>query len=211
MLNYTKLRFSIDFVDSNVINLNVDGVAISPVTYADSHSNTIGLLIDAINNTGLARASLDVDDFVGRTVYIQGLRDSLIVVDSVTVTGGVAQPTSFIETSIYSDLLEQAVLLTGSVFDTCGKTDLVRALMIMHWLTLIANSGTGNAQSGFVKSKQEGKISISYGSSVSKNYSNTYSLSDAEWTQTAYGMRYLAIKAMCFIGVRNRMINESLY
>ncbi len=46
--NIASLVFSGDFVTSNVINLKVNGVAISPVTFNTDSDTTLGLLADAI-------------------------------------------------------------------------------------------------------------------------------------------------------------------
>lgn len=46
--NTAIIYFSLDLVTSNTIDITVDGVAISQVTYAVSHANTMGLVATAL-------------------------------------------------------------------------------------------------------------------------------------------------------------------
>ncbi len=201
-LNYSIVRFDIDFVTDNVINANIDGVAISPVTYTTNQLTTINSIISSINNTGIARAEIYISDSATRSIKIHGLNSSSINVSEVVVTGGLSQAVATITASRYSDLLTLARSTVGTVFNACGKTNYAIALVIMHWLSLEEQSGgTGNAQSGSIKSKREGDLSITYGSSSSgSNSINPY------WGQTAYGLEYINLKKSCIMGARNRMI-----
>jgi hypothetical protein len=197
-LNYSLIRFDRLFVTGNVINASISGIAISPVTYATSQLNTINLLIASINNTGVAIAEVYSFDTSNKTIKVTGLLDSLVNIDSIVVTAGSVQPVATIVLSKYGTLLSQATLIVGSAFASCGQTNYAIALVMMHWLTLQSQSGTGNAQSGVITSKREGDLAISYAHNTSNN-SNGY------WGQTSYGQEYLQLKRSCFMTVRNRM------
>jgi hypothetical protein len=201
-LNYALVRFDIDFVVGNLVDMSISGVSIVQTPFDTDQVTTMTNLIASINNTGIARAELYSADTLNRTLKIYGLNATLISIDSVVVTGGAIQPVATIIPSRYADLVNAATNRLNGSFDACGKTNYVIALMIMHWLALEENSGgTGNAQSGSIKSKKEGDLSVTYGT-VSLSTSG----SDSYWMQTPYGAELIDLRDSCFMGLRNRMV-----
>lgn len=90
--NLATLVFSADLVASNVINGNVGGSAISPVTYATSHLNTMGLIATAIQDIdGVVSATVGGDN--DRTITIVMDNEVQANVNAWVVTLGVSQAT----------------------------------------------------------------------------------------------------------------------
>lgn len=88
--NQATLTYSADFVASNVINVTVNGVAISPVTFATDHATTFAAVVAAIN--GLA--GIDAVAGAGRSIIITSTDPATgDVTVSTVVTLGVSQAT----------------------------------------------------------------------------------------------------------------------
>ena len=102
-----KTVFSADFVASNTINGTVNGVAITQVTYATSHANTMTLLINAVKALTGVEAVLDTTDGTGRTLLIR-TKGATITVD-FTVAAGASQAT---DTNTYA---------SGALFEGVAK------------------------------------------------------------------------------------------
>ena len=90
--NLTTLVFSADLIASNVINGDVNGIAITPVTYASSHLSTMGDIADAIE---LADPNLTavVGGANNRTITITAANGFEIDAADWIVTLGVSQAT----------------------------------------------------------------------------------------------------------------------
>ena len=86
------LVFAGDFVSLNVINLKVNGVAISPVTFDTDHDTTAALLVDAIAALDGVDCTLDSSDANNRTFLIEA-RNTDVAVTDVVVTLGAGQTT----------------------------------------------------------------------------------------------------------------------
>lgn len=84
------LVFDADFVASNTIDLDVNGVSISQVTFATDHDTTAGLLVAAIAALTGVTCELDSGDANNRTFIIEA-ENTTIVVDNVVVAGGASQ------------------------------------------------------------------------------------------------------------------------
>jgi hypothetical protein len=116
-----KTVFSADFVTSNVINGTVNSVAISPVTFATSHANTMTLLINAVKALAGVEAVLDSTDGTSRTLLIR-TKGATTTVD-FTVTAGASQAT---DTNTYASgaLFEGVAKYATRVPTTIGGTGL---------------------------------------------------------------------------------------
>lgn len=90
-LNKSVMTYSADFVTSNVINVSVNGVAISPVTFATDHATTFAAVITAID----ALAGVTATAGAGRAINItvDGTQGVAITVTTV-VTLGASQATA---------------------------------------------------------------------------------------------------------------------
>lgn len=91
-LDTAKTVFGGDFVNLNTIDGTIDGVAIAKVTYADSHANTMSLLLAAINALSGVEAILDTTDSSSRTILIRKKGVASFVAD-FTVAAGASQAT----------------------------------------------------------------------------------------------------------------------
>lgn len=88
----TTIDFSVDFIVGNIINLKVNGVSISPVTFATSHALTIGAVASAIAAlAGVSSAVVTGNDIA--VTFTLGTSGSI---SDVLVTGGASQPTALI-------------------------------------------------------------------------------------------------------------------
>lgn len=91
LTNNLVILFNANFVSSNVINLDVNGVAMSPVTFATDHTTTLTALAAAIQAT-----------VTGITATVTGAREITVVtttatalsVDNIAVTLGGSQATA---------------------------------------------------------------------------------------------------------------------
>jgi hypothetical protein len=84
------LVFDADFVTSNTIDLDVNGVSIAQVTFATDHDTTAGLVRAAIAALPNVSCILDPSDANKRTFIIEE-ENTTIVVDNVVVAGGASQ------------------------------------------------------------------------------------------------------------------------
>ena len=100
------ITYSTDFITGNVIALSVNGIAISPVTYATSHAATATALLAAINALTGVVATKDAAGLVF-TIETKGIAITL----TSSVTGGVSQPTVTIVTATTSDEIFRGISL----------------------------------------------------------------------------------------------------
>jgi len=90
--NQGSLVFDADLVTSNTIDMDVNGTAMSQVTFATSHLNTMGLIITALEAMDdVQSAALDATDTNNRTIIITGVDDTDIAVTSIVVAAGASQ------------------------------------------------------------------------------------------------------------------------
>lgn len=86
------INFSANFVTGNVINLNINGSPISPVTFITDQAATMGnLLAEIENNTDVASAIN-----VGNLVTVEFNLGASASIDGVLVTGGASQATAIV-------------------------------------------------------------------------------------------------------------------
>jgi hypothetical protein len=114
-----SLTFDADFVTGNTIDLNVNGVAISQVTFATSHAATFALVITAIN----ALTGISAEAGTGREILITvDNAASNITISDVVVAGGASQAGS---TTVYSsvDTFEGIAALRHGQPTTIGGDD----------------------------------------------------------------------------------------
>jgi len=114
-----SLTFDADFVTGNTIDLNVNGVAISQVTFATSHAATFAAVIAAIDAlTGISAVA-----GTGREILITvDNAASNITISDVVVAGGASQAGS---TTVYSsvDTFEGIAALRHGQPTTIGGDD----------------------------------------------------------------------------------------
>jgi len=114
-----SLTFDADFVTGNTIDLNVNGVAISQVTFATSHAATFAAVIAAIDAlTGISAVAA-----TGREILITvDNAASNITISDVVVAGGASQAGS---TTVYSsvDTFEGIAALRHGQPTTIGGDD----------------------------------------------------------------------------------------
>ena len=90
--NTASSVFSADLITGNIVNMTVNGVAITPVTYATSHLATMQAIANEIQ--AIASISSAVVGGVGdRTITIISNVGTATAVTVGTVTGGVSQAT----------------------------------------------------------------------------------------------------------------------
>ena len=122
--NYTLITFSAALVASNKINANVNGVAMSEITYATSNANTLSLIATAISSmAGVATAVVSGTRAV--KVYASNALGNAAVT-SVLVTSGASQATATITASSDISAIGATVLtsnLDGSATDYLTVSD----------------------------------------------------------------------------------------
>lgn len=116
--NIATLTFAGDFVASNVINLDVDGVAIAPVTFSADQATTFALVIAAID----ALTGISAVDAGGRVITITSDAGDNITVDNVVVTLGAGQTTGTVAYTS-SDVVEGITALRHGQPITIGGND----------------------------------------------------------------------------------------
>jgi hypothetical protein len=88
------LTFSADLVTSNVINMDVNGVALAPITFSTSNDITMGLIATAL----AALPEIDTAVVSGtapnkHVITATSVYGSAVVIDNVVVTAGASQAT----------------------------------------------------------------------------------------------------------------------
>lgn len=126
------LTFDADLITDNVINLKINGEAISPVTFTSNHNTTMAAIVTAILNlTGAGEVSDATCPGSGsRVITITGLANGVdFVVSDIVVTLGTTQATGAMATTVTSipdtdkgkfrksaDSPARAMALTSAVF-----------------------------------------------------------------------------------------------
>ena len=86
------LTFDADLIADNVVNLDIDNVAISPVTYATSHDDTMAALASEIQSHDSVSAASVIGGAGSRVIQITAAKAGIpFVVDNIEVTGGGSQ------------------------------------------------------------------------------------------------------------------------
>ena len=85
------LTFDADFIADNTIDLDINGVAISQVTYTTSHVNTIALLDAAILAHADVASVVSADESPGSSFEIEGVSGVTLVITDVVVAAGTSQ------------------------------------------------------------------------------------------------------------------------
>ena len=116
--NKGSIVFSGDLVTSNVVNLKVNGAAMSPITFSSTYAATMALIVTAIKAiAGVSNAVLDTTDTNSRTINVYSTDGLDCLVTDVVVTAGATQTTATVTTtttdvifgvSIMSQAIEQA-------------------------------------------------------------------------------------------------------
>lgn len=105
-----SILFSADFVTSNTINLDVNGVSISEVVFTSSHNITFNNLIDSIDAlTGVTAVAGTGDEVI---ITIDNSLSN-IKIDNLSITGGASQAANIITYSSSDKFEGVAVLRHG--------------------------------------------------------------------------------------------------
>lgn len=92
--NQGVLLFAGDFITSNVIDLDINGVAITSVTFASDHDTTAELLrVEIEANADVVTCVLDPDDATNKTFIVTGVDETTIAITGILVTLGSTQTT----------------------------------------------------------------------------------------------------------------------
>lgn len=94
------ITFSAEFVTANVINLKIDGVAMTPITFVDTHANMMTAIAAQIL---LDFPQIDTCTKAGNVITITGANIGVdFIVSDVIVTLGATRPTAVIAETIAS-------------------------------------------------------------------------------------------------------------
>lgn len=92
--NSGKLVFAGDLVTSNVVDMDINGVAITSVTFATDHATTmVALAVEIASNADVATAVVDPTDTTSRTIIVTGVDNTVIAITGIAVTAGATQTT----------------------------------------------------------------------------------------------------------------------
>lgn len=97
-LNSSTIVFSADLVASNVINGDINGVAIAPVVFAVSHANTMALIAAAITTVD-SNVTATVGGSNNRTLFVSSTNGNSSLVANWVVTLGASQATTTLTNS----------------------------------------------------------------------------------------------------------------
>jgi len=89
--NAGVLTFVADLITANVVNLKVNGSAISPVTFLTDNATTMGLLAVAIAAKTTYVSSAVVDS--AHVITVNGVDDTDVLLTDIVVTSGATQTT----------------------------------------------------------------------------------------------------------------------
>lgn len=93
--DYSIIVFSADLVSLNVINGDINGVAIAPVTFTTNHLTTMGLIGAAITAAD-PNVTVTVGGANNRTLFLQGANGFAALAANFVVTLGASQATTTI-------------------------------------------------------------------------------------------------------------------
>jgi len=119
------LLFDADFEASNTIDMDINGVSISQVTYAASHDNTADLLVASMTAIDGVTAVLDSDDSNNRTIIVTSDEDAAVLITSVVVAAGSGQAGSTVTTNTNDKFRGVALQAHTLVQDDDGLTQYV--------------------------------------------------------------------------------------
>lgn len=112
--------FDADFVDSNKINLDINGVAITEVDFDTNQATTMDALVSAIEaHTDVYSANDPDSDSDNRTVVLLAESGKDVIVTNVAVTGGSSQAGSTV-TQATAESLYGIALSTSKEQDSDG-------------------------------------------------------------------------------------------
>lgn len=98
---YSTVELDADLVTSNSIAITVNGVALTPIVFAVSHLNTMGLICTAIEaEPNIVSCEIDPNDPTNRTLILTGEPNQNAIVDSFVVTLGASQPVATITDTV---------------------------------------------------------------------------------------------------------------
>lgn len=211
----STITFDADFVASNSIAMNINGVAMTPVVYASSQLNTMTLIANQLTSqfsSVIASVAIEDDGVnLNRVLVITAKPNRSAVATSVLVTGGVSQPTASVvndtqETTIQSianamvqainngqsaTVTQSAALITGnSTIVTLNGTPLSPIsynTSNANTLSLLAAQIAGQANILSADSNGTDAITIvpSNGVALSVSFATTGGASQPTWS-TAY-------------------------
>jgi len=129
-LDVSTNLYSADFSSSNVIALSVNGVAITPITYATDHATTLAALVAAVD----ALAGVECISSAEKTLLIRTKGADCVVVTSVsggsavTVTTTTGSGSVFVGVSLFTQKVGGTyaiydsvnVLREGNIWVTCN-------------------------------------------------------------------------------------------
>lgn len=96
IINRGTLVFDADLVTSNTIDMTVNAVAITQVTFTTDHVTTMGLIIAQIAaNANVASAILDPNDANNRTIIVTAILGVDLIIAGITVAAGASQATGY--------------------------------------------------------------------------------------------------------------------
>lgn len=118
--NLSTIVLDADLVTSNSIAVSINGVALTPIVFAVSHLNTMGLIATAIEaEPGIESAT--VGGANNRTITVVAENGEVAEVDSFVVTLGASQATATI-TNTTSDTLYGVALRTQTKMNLYAQT-----------------------------------------------------------------------------------------
>lgn len=96
VINRGTLIFDADLITSNTIDMTINAVAITQVTFATDHATTMGLIIAQIAaNANVASAILDPNDANNRTIIVTAILGVDLLIAGITVAAGASQATGY--------------------------------------------------------------------------------------------------------------------
>jgi hypothetical protein len=149
-INKATLVFDADLVASNLINMKVNGSAISQVTFSGTHAATMGLIITALKaKSTVYNAVLDSNDISNRTIIVYGNDNIDIAITDAAVTAGNSDANiavtsgswDFINGIIYLDKSRMQTFKTNlNVYDAYDVMGILRrGKVIVNAETIVKN------------------------------------------------------------------------
>jgi len=113
--NKSTIIFAGDLQASDVVNLKVNGNAMSPVTFSGSHAATMALIVTAIKAiTGVANAVLDPSDTDSRTILVYAVDGLDVLVTNITIIGS-QSPTTATSSVTSSDVIYGVSIVSQAI------------------------------------------------------------------------------------------------
>jgi len=156
--NYGIITFAGNLVAGNVINLKVNGSAISPVTFLTDNATTMGLIASAIALKTTYVTSCAVT--AAREITVNGVDGTDVLITNIVVTAGATQTTgSFATVYGITELRQDAILVLRVIASGAYSLPFITLFKMVSLVPSLADSLRSSTGLAILKTTEPMNIS----------------------------------------------------